>query len=236
MEAVFFDIDDTLYDQGLPFAHAVRAVLGTLPASTGDLYKASRLHSGEVFDAYARGSHPTDAIYVRRMKGTLAEFGIALTDGQAREMQRVYASRSAEAMELAPAMAGSLDWCAGHARAGVGVITNGSPRMQRAKLAELGCYRWIRPEDVFISEELGMAKPDPALFWHACDVMGVRPEGSLFVGDAYAVDVVGARNAGMPMVWFNHRDNPVPDGPDDARAKWVVRTDEELLALLRRIV
>lgn len=236
MEAVFFDIDDTLYDQGQPFAHAVRTVLGELPASVGELYKASRRHSGEVFAAYAQGSHPTDAIYVRRMRGTLADFGIELTDDQARAMQRVYASHSAGAMSLAPAMAASLEWCAGRARAGVGVITNGSPRMQRSKLQELGCFRWIRTEDVFISEELGMAKPDAKIFDYACSKMGVTPEGSLFVGDAYAVDVVGARAAHMPVVWFNHRDNPVPQGQDAVSADWVVGTDGELLNLLRRIV
>lgn len=236
MEAVFFDIDDTIYDQAQPFARAVRKVLGRLPATPNDLYKASRAHSGEVFAAYGRGSHPTWDTYVRRMRDTMADFGVRITDDQALAMQRAYTSREAGAMTLSEGMAGSLAWCAAHAERGVGIITNGSPAMQRAKLSALGCGRWVAPEHVFVSEELGMAKPDPAIFAHACAVMGVRAEGSLFVGDAYAVDVVGAAAAHMPMVWLNRRDNPVPRGPDVARAGWIVHTDEELLDLLRRLV
>lgn len=236
MKAVFFDIDDTIYDQAQPFAHAVAQVLGKLPAPADELYRSSRAHSGEVFAAYGAGSHPTDAIYVRRMQETLADFGVSITEEQARTMQRVYTSRGSGAMRLSEPMAESLAWCAGHAELGVGVITNGRTRMQRAKLAVLGCRRWIKPQNVFISEEQGMAKPDPRLFWHACETMGTVPESCLYVGDAYDVDVVGAHAAGMPMVWFNRRHHPVPQGPDAARATWTVDTEDELFDLLRMIV
>lgn len=236
MEAVFFDIDDTLYDQAQPFAHAVATVLGGLPAPAGELYKASRRHSGEVFAAYGRGSHPTEDVYIRRMKGTLAEFGISLSDDQARAMQHAYASHSMDGMELDPAMRASLEWCARRAERGVGIITNGSPRMQRGKLRLLGVGRWVAPEHVFISEELGIAKPDPAIFRHACDVMGASCEGSLYIGDAYDVDVRGAAAAHMPVIWFNHRDNPAPQDPEAPRADWVAHTADELLALLHRLV
>lgn len=238
MDAVFFDIDDTLYDQAQPLAHAVRVVLGALPAgaSAGELYVASRRHSGEVFAAYGRGGHPTDDIYIRRMRETLADFGVSITDDQALRLQRAYTSKSAGAMELHPEMAATMSWCSAHASRGVGVITNGSPRMQRAKLRALGCDRWVPDDHVFISEELDLAKPDPRLFWHACEVVGVEPEDSLFIGDAYAVDVVGAHAAGMPVVWFNRRNNPVPEGPDAVRADWLVHSERELLDLVRTIV
>lgn len=237
MDAVFFDIDDTIYDQAQPFAHAVRTVLGDLPGvSAGDLYVASRRHSGEVFAAYGRGERPTEAIYVRRMHETLADFGVTITDEQARALQRAYTSRNAGAMSLSHAMAESLAWCASHATRGIGVISNGTAGMQRAKLAALHCERWISSENVFISDELGMAKPDPAIFVYACDHLGVRAAHALFVGDAYAVDVVGAHAAGMPVVWFNRRHNPVPQGPGTVQADWLVHAEEELLELLRRIV
>lgn len=237
MDAVFFDIDDTIYDQAQPFAYAVRKVLGDLPGvGAGELYVASRRHSGEVFAAYGRGERPTEAIYVRRMRATMADFGVSITDDQARAMQRAYTSRNAGTMGLSDAMAESLAWCAGHADRGVGIITNGSAGMQRAKLAALGCERWIRREDVFISDEVGLAKPDPRLFLYACERMGVSPERSLYVGDAYDVDVVGAHGARMPVVWFNRRDNPVPQGPGAVRADWLVDTEDDLLELLRRIV
>ena len=54
VDMVFFDIDDTLYDQAKPFAYAVRRVCGDLPgASDAALYDASRRHSGAIFAAFS---------------------------------------------------------------------------------------------------------------------------------------------------------------------------------------
>ncbi len=44
---------------------------------------------------------------------------------------------------------------------------------------------------------VGVEKPDPRIFQHALDAVGARPERTLHVGDLYAVDVVGARAAGL---------------------------------------
>jgi len=46
----------------------------------------------------------------------------------------------------------------------------------------------------------GVEKPDPEIFLRACERMGVAPADSLYVGDLYPVDVVGARKAGMEAV------------------------------------
>ena len=54
VDVVFFDIDDTLYDQAKPFAYAVRRVCGDIPgASDVALYDASRTHSGPIFAAFS---------------------------------------------------------------------------------------------------------------------------------------------------------------------------------------
>ena len=237
MDAVFFDIDDTIYDQAQPFANAVHKVLGPVPGATdGDLYVASRRHSGEVFAAFGRGERPSEDVYIRRMQATMADFGLTITREQALRMQTIYVSRDEGAMSLSPAMAQTLDWCARHALRGIGAISNGRQDRQLDKLHQLGCSQWIPDERVFVSEALEMAKPGPQIFRHACEQLGTTPRRSLYVGDAYAIDVVGARAAGMPVAWFNRRQHPVPAGPDDVRATWVVNTDEELLALVKRVV
>ena len=213
MDAILFDMDDTLYDQALPFARAVRKVLGEVPGATAEgLYLASRRHSGEVFAAYAAGERPTDAMYVRRMQRTMAEFGVRVDE--------------------ASAMASALDLCLAHARRGVGIVTNGTPERQMDKWRALGLGRWIRPEHVFVSDALGVAKPDSAIFRAALSAMGARAADSLYVGDAFQTDVVGARAAGMRVVWLNRRRRNVPEGAR-VRPDAEVRSDEELLDLLR---
>jgi len=46
----------------------------------------------------------------------------------------------------------------------------------------------------------GIEKPDPEIFHRALSRMGVRAERAVYVGDIYAIDVVGARAAGLAPV------------------------------------
>ena len=59
-DAVFFDLDDTLYDQAQPFAYAVEKVVGPIPhATAADLFDTSRRYSQEIFSALRNDQHPT---------------------------------------------------------------------------------------------------------------------------------------------------------------------------------
>lgn len=233
MDAVFFDIDDTLYDQAQPFAYAVHRVLGPIEgADDNALFMASRKHSGEVFAAFANGERPTREIYVRRMERTLAEFGVSIDRATAEKIQYVYSLSSDRAMSLSADMLACLALCA--AACPLGVITNGTGPRQRGKLRILEADRFFEPKNVFISDELGMAKPHPEIFRYACDHMGAALERSLFIGDSFENDVVGANNVGLPVIWFNRRKRPLP--ANEAAPRWTVESDAELLALLKTIL
>lgn len=236
MDAVLFDMDDTLYDQAEPFAHAVRSVLGSLPASAGQIFKASRSHSGEVFAAYGAGRQPTDDMYLRRMHATLADFGVTISDKVAIQIQRAYDQGGTRAMTLSPAMAACLAWCLAHTRRGVGVVTNGSLACQMDKWDSLDLGRWVEKGHMFVSEALGVAKPDAGIFSQALESMGARAEQTLFVGDSYDIDVRGARGAGLRVVWIDRGRKAAPPATVTPRANWVAHDDEALLSLLKEIV
>lgn len=66
--------------------------------------------------------------------------------------------------------------------------------------------------EVFDSHVVGHEKPDPRIFHHALARTGADPRRTLHVGDLYAVDVVGARAAGIhPLLLDPHRDWPEVD-------------------------
>ena len=77
---------------------------------------------------------------------------------------------------------------------------------------------------IVLSEEFGVRKPDPAVFWHATGLLGREPEECLYVGDSYAADVVGAKKAGLPVCWFN------PSGLHPAKVD--VESDYEICTLV----
>jgi HAD superfamily hydrolase (TIGR01549 family) len=76
-----------------------------------------------------------------------------------------------------------------------------------------------------ISAELGVEKPDPAIFRAAIDAAGVSPERCAMVGDRLDNDVLPARRAGMMGVWMLRGE--APDEPSEeqlTQADAAVRT------------
>lgn len=66
------------------------------------------------------------------------------------------------------------------------------------RLAETGIA--ARVDGAVVSAELGVAKPDPAIFAHALTMAGATPEQTIHVGDSPEADVAGARAAGIRPV------------------------------------
>lgn len=113
------------------------------------------------------------------------------------------------------------------ARAAVAIVTNGRATSQRGKLAAGGLDA-LTPL-VFISEEVGAAKPDPAIFRRALDALGCPAADAVFVGDDPARDIAGAAAVDMATCW-------VAGGRDrtGSRATWIVDHVGELPALWSR--
>jgi FMN hydrolase / 5-amino-6-(5-phospho-D-ribitylamino)uracil phosphatase len=88
----------------------------------------------------------------------------------------------------------------------IGIVTNGPTEVQRAKLDLLGIERLV--DFVLVSEEFGVAKPDPAIFREALRLAEVEPDEAIFVGDSVEFDMAGARAAGIPTVWVNRHRRP----------------------------
>jgi putative hydrolase of the HAD superfamily len=82
----------------------------------------------------------------------------------------------------------------------VGVISNSNGLVQRA-LEIAGLARHLA--FVIDSRVVGISKPDPRIFALGLQAAGTAPEETVYVGDSYFVDVVGARQAGLGAVLFD---------------------------------
>lgn len=94
------------------------------------------------------------------------------------------------------------------------LLTNGSPDLQNTKLTitpEIAPYF----DHIIISGAFGRGKPDPAIFEHALNQMGIEKDEAVMVGDNLMTDILGASRAGMKSVWINRHDKErtevVPD-------------------------
>ncbi|KAI8562476.1 hypothetical protein RHMOL_Rhmol03G0039500 [Rhododendron molle] len=73
------------------------------------------------------------------------------------------------------------------------VVSNFDTRL-RPLLRALNCDHWF--DAVAVSAEVEAEKPNPTIFLKACELLGVKPEDAVHVGDDRRNDIWGARDAG----------------------------------------
>lgn len=81
------------------------------------------------------------------------------------------------------------------------LVTNGAPDLQREKIqgARLGQYF----DEILISGEVGIGKPDFRIFKLALDTLAASPSEVVMVRDSLVRDILGAQRAGIKGIWLN---------------------------------
>ena len=80
------------------------------------------------------------------------------------------------------------------------IASNGATINVKGRLATTGLDRYI--DGVFISEDMGAAKPDAAFFDICLERIGEPRDTCIMIGDSLTSDMLGAKNAGLESVWF----------------------------------
>ncbi len=101
----------------------------------------------------------------------------------------------------------------------LGIVTNGYTTMQRRKIRHHHLADQV--DFVLISEEVGVHKPDKAIFELALARAEAAACQALFVGDTPSTDIEGARNAGLHPVLVDPRDT------------WAEATSDEVTKIRR---
>lgn len=212
-KAVFFDLDGTLWDNVACSDHVMETVL--LPKLSRYLPDESQQDITLRFNAALidvvkanglSGEHrPPGA---ERFEHLLRGYGVK-KPGLARELSTTYnaARRLSMSAFLRPSATEVLSRL-GEMGMGLGLITNGSPAVQRQVVETLGLARYL--DHMVIGELEGFYKPDPRLFQRALELADVRRDEMLYVGDSLITDVIGASRAGIPVAWLRLNDREIP--------------------------
>jgi HAD superfamily hydrolase (TIGR01549 family) len=209
--AVFFDLDDTLFDHIL----TARAALRVLRAEEAMFRRRplaeicaeySRLLEAVQADVLA-GRTTIDAARAARFV-RLAEFcGRTVEPAVAAELSRRYRAQYQLARRPVPGAQRLLERLRGRTK--IGIITNNQLAEQEEKLAFLGLRHLV--DVLVVSEEVGAAKPDARIFRAALDRAGATADDAVMLGDTWATDIVGARSVGLRAIWFNRFGSPHPE-------------------------
>lgn len=89
------------------------------------------------------------------------------------------------------------------------IVTNGMKEVQRPRIKKCNWEHYFN--HIFVSDEMGVAKPQTAFFDHCLEVSG-NPDKSdiLVIGDTLESDILGAKRAGIKSCWINPENKICP--------------------------
>lgn len=186
VSAVIFDLDDTLYSEKEYVRSGYQAVATLLPEiedAQGQLWKAfeeGRPAIDEVLEQAGFTERKEQCLHAYRMH----QPQIKLYDG-VKDLLATLKSRGIK----------------------IGIVTDGRPEGQRAKLQALGLYDLV--DSVLITDELGGAqfrKPNDIAFRIMQGRFGVPYGEMVYVGDNPRKDFHAPRTLGMRWIYFRNGD------------------------------
>lgn len=206
---VIFDIDDTLFDRRRAQREAIRLIVADYPdlfAGLGieTITRAFLDADRAAVDQFDGGA---DSTVLRLGKNRVFLATLGLDESFAGAINDTYLEKYPTINAPVP-NAKMVVQTLREQGVRVGIISNSLPDMQHKKMRAMGIETWF--ECVLLSEDVGIRKPEPQIFWMAAGLLGVFPEQCLYVGDSFRNDVVGAYNAGMPGCWYNPLNEPAP--------------------------
>lgn len=198
--AVFFDLDNTLFDHWFSAREGLVALLAEAGRKNSPRLQHAWLdREREFFNHYLAGRMSFRDQRRARMDAFLRDAGVAVP-GAGETLDELFATYARASRcawrsfpDAVPALGRLRD-----AGLAIAVVTNGNHRQQVEKLDAVGIATLV--DRVFSSEETGHAKPAPEAFWRPCAELGLYPADVLHVGDDPAADVDGARRAGLQSV------------------------------------
>lgn len=230
LKAIFFDLDETLFPTGefteLARKEAVRAMRGIgLNVPFDECYKELL----EVIDEFGSNySHHFEKLLRRLPDSCLRGVNPAVIVASAvkayHDCKRDSLKPYDDAIEVLQVLK----------KAGLklGIVTHGLEFKQAEKLLRLDLYKLLAPEAIFITEQIGISKPNPKLYLRVCSSLGLIPSEVMYVGDNPLHDVDPANAAGLISVRIK-RGGKHDSVNGETMPSYEVTTFHELLEVVR---
>ncbi|NTR68428.1 HAD family hydrolase [Enterococcus faecium] len=213
IKSVVFDVDDTMYDQQQPFRNAVKRVVPLVSdEDMHPLYIRFRHHSDENFPKVMAGEWTLEYMRAHRISQSLKDLDYPhITEEEGLLLQKIY-EEELDNICLHEEVKKTLDFLK-EKNVPLGIITNGPTDHQTKKLKQLQLNNWIPSHNMLVSQATGFQKPEKEIFQLAEKEFHMLPGETLYVGDNYDNDVLGAKSADWQALWFNHRERKIDQTP-----------------------
>ncbi len=200
---LLFDADDTLFDFPKAESNALRWTFEQLrlPYFSGyaQIYKRC---NQLVWEKFERGEVTSVELRTLRFRLLFDELGLT---ADPETVSPVYLQNLALGSDLLEGAGELMRALEGHFR--LALVTNGLADVQRPRLARSALRDSFA--HVFISEEMGVAKPESGFFDLVFRALGGPPKSEvLIIGDSLTSDMAGGINYGIDTCWYNPKGKP----------------------------
>lgn len=230
-ELLLLDADETLFDFRRAEAFALeRAFAERGLAASPETVACYDAINKEIWRRFERGEIDQATLKVERFALLFADLGVGLDPADFSERYLAWLGRGAFLLPGAEELCAYLA-----AKYRLAIVTNGIAKVQRPRFEASPIRRHFGA--IVISEEVGAAKPQPAIFERACEAMGVFDKSKvLMIGDSLSSDIAGGAAFGVDTCWLNPSGASAGGAPAAAAGgpapTYVVRDLAELKALL----
>ena len=240
IKAVFFDLDDTLWDFEQTMQNAYSSFSGFLIEK--NLSKAAEILSDtklvrprlekivakqSTADSY--GTPFVDYNLVRRElhRTVLREVGISLPEHEETIIHEKWQYLRASSAHFFPGAIELLEWLKSHGLI-IGAVTNGNADLDHIPHLPKNLFSFqVSPGSA------GLSKPHPRMYLHAAECAGISDMSEiLFVGDNYENDVKGPKQVGMRTVFIDWEKSSHENGSFEY-ADWVVHNVLQVEDIIR---
>ena len=203
---IFFDLDHTLWDfernSALTYEQLFNEFEVDVPLE-GFLQHYVPLNL-QFWKIYREGRITKEKLRYDRLKAVFDRMQIQISDAQIDYLSHAYIENLSTHTHLIPHCLETLQYLSKSYR--MHIITNGFKEVQARKLKNSGIRHFF--SEVIDADRAGVKKPDPRIFKMALEVVGIRPEAGVMIGDNFEADIQGARAIGLQALHFNIHDEP----------------------------
>ncbi|MBI3988762.1 MAG: HAD family hydrolase [candidate division NC10 bacterium] len=243
-DVLLFDLFDTLllfHRDRLPLVSVDGQEVRTSSVASYNVIAEAYPHIGfpEFYRAFFAGFQEAERLRAidnrevtarERFLFTFERLGLPLTPSAQEVLERALVAHMgglAKAMEFPPESVRVLEWAKNQYR--IGMVSNfDHPPAAYKVIEEEGVKGFF--EEIVISGDVGWRKPSREIFGIAFERMRIGPAQAIFVGDSPGIDVVGAKQVRMDVIWLNRKGEEFTDGLP--RPDYTIGCLEELIRLL----
>ena len=199
---ILFDLDQTLLDFHASEYKALGIVLRKNGLSFSDgIYRAFRAYNKALWLELEKGTITRTELFTKRFRDV---FSRCTGDSSGLDPLAVNDEFIRTMSVNGVLMDGALDFVK-KVREGIPdvriyIASNGATVNAKGRIASTGLDRYI--DRLFVSEDMGVAKPSAAFFDICLEQIGEPGETCIMVGDSLSSDMLGAKNASLKSVWF----------------------------------